>query len=850
MNAVSVSLDAAFATIESFFTHFKTGIIGRIEEGLSYHGSIKINASLALSLKKQDINGEVLFTDTSLRTTTQIIFHGTDLEKWFQSLVRVMLVKYENMPQQGSNWTLGSIDDLELHISKYTPLQGSSYIPLPPKIAAKKAVINIKNLRNNRCFIYAIITKTLYETVPIIRNLDRISHYSEERISAYNFDGIRFPTPFSDILIFERNNNVPINIYGVNDDGQRDSEIYPLRICENMVEDRHFDLLYLTAENGNENGHYCYITNLSRLVRVQKISHRSTVFICRRCLQHYSSDEKLVEHKQFCTHKPVRSVMPPTGAIQKFEKHQFQQRVPYVIYADFECALIPFSLAARDPNLEQSYTDKRHYHKPTSYCYYIVCSNEADITQYKPVLYRGQNAVQHFWQNIRIEVEKIARIYNNIKPIRLQEGEYEEYRRNMTSCHICGIELSNIADNEDNPNRPVLDHDHLTGKVRGWACLTCNFAYRLPNYVPIVFHNGSSYEFKLVIREIHSICNVDTNLGKRVRQSDARQNAKRQRLSLVDNSAIDADSDDEDDYDEDDILGIGEELTNQDIEERNNGSSSRRQSQAKKVGDISILAKNCENFISFEVQVTPKLSARFIDSFRFLSSSLDTLVKNLDEQQLTHTRHFFTNDQQFNLAKRKGVFPYEYITDIEKYNDPSLPTIDTFYSLLNDTIITDNEYQHAQRVWSTFDCQTLGEYSDIYLRIDVLLLADVFENFRDLCLNIYQLDVAWHYSAPGLAWNAMLKLTKVKLELLTDYTMYLFYEASIRGGYCTANERYIEANNEHMPNFDPTKPKKVIDYYDKNNLYGGSMSSILPFCLLYTSPSPRDRTRSRMPSSA
>ena len=308
-------------------------------------------------------------------------------------------------------------------------------------------------------------------------------------------------------------------------------------------------------------------------------------------------------------------------------------KVPYVIYADFECILVPFSSATRDPMLMHSFTDKKQLHRASSYCYYIVSNNKADPVKYEPVLYRGPNAVQHFWRSIRTEVEKIALIYGKEEKIYLKPGEREQLQKQCMECHICGKKLVDL----ENESMPVLDHDHLTGDVRGWACSTCNLAYQLPKFVPIIFHNGSNYDFKLLVPEIHSACNMDTKLGKRVLNQDMRRkDAKRRKGSdFLNDEAIEVDEEDDDEYSEDtDILGFDEDLANQDIELEEKSDESgmrRRRSRAKKVGDISILAKNCENFISFEVQVTEKLSARFIDSFRFMSSSLDSLARNLDE---------------------------------------------------------------------------------------------------------------------------------------------------------------------------------------------------------------------------
>ena len=315
----SAQLADAFATIESFFQHFKAGIKKRIEEALAIHNSVKVNSSLSLLLRKPTIDDTVLQMDKSLRTKTDMILFATDIDDWLKQLVSILLVKYEKMPERGSNWSLDYIVDFELHVSKFIPLSGSSYIPLPPVIDAKKAVINVKNVRDHRCFAYSILTKSLYEAVPKIRNLDRIGHYTEERMREYKFDGIRFPTPFNDIVLFEKMNNVSINVYGVDDEGDKD--IYPIRISEMTESRQSFDLLYLINDSDSEaNGHYCYITNLSRLICRQKTRHTEKIFICRRCLQHYPSTTKLEEHSKFCVHQPIRSIMPKENSIQQFER--------------------------------------------------------------------------------------------------------------------------------------------------------------------------------------------------------------------------------------------------------------------------------------------------------------------------------------------------------------------------------------------------------------------------------------------------------------------------------------------------------------------------------------------------
>uniref|UniRef100_A0A2S2PSX7 DNA-directed DNA polymerase n=1 Tax=Schizaphis graminum TaxID=13262 RepID=A0A2S2PSX7_SCHGA len=161
-----------------------------------------------------------------------------------------------------------------------------------------------------------------------------------------------------------------------------------------------------------------------------------------------------------------------------------------------------------------------------------------------------------------------------------------------------------------------------------------------------------------------------------------------------------------------------------------------------------------------------------------MPSKLESLAKNLltpDFSQFRETlKHFSVEDMP--LVSRKGVYPYEYTDAWCKLNDTRLPAHADFYSTLIEEGVKKEDYEHAMKVWDHFQCRTLGDYSDLYLKIDVLLLADVFENFRDLCMNTYNLDPAFYYTAPGFSFDCMLKYTSVKLDLLTDYEMLLCIE--------------------------------------------------------------------------
>ena len=162
------------------------------------------------------------------------------------------------------------------------------------------------------------------------------------------------------------------------------------------------------------------------------------------------------------------------------------------------------------------------------------------------------------------------------------------------------------------------------------------------------------------------------------------------------------------------------------------------------------------------------------------------------------------------------------------FYETSILDKEVFFSKLNNEGITDEDHAHYKKVFKEFGLKDHGEYHDLYVQSDTLLLADVFKNFKDKCIEIYKLDPAHYVSAPALAWQACLKKTKIKLELITDYDMLLMFEKGIRGGICQATYRYAKANNKYMKNYNKNKESSYLEYNGANNLYGGAMSQKLP----------------------
>ena len=525
------------------------------------------------------------------------------------------------------------------------------------------------------------------------------------------------------------------------------------------------DITLLLIKDG-EKSHYCLLKNLSALLQSQINNHKGIRNICLNCFNGFNTPDSLNKHKEYCyNNECVKIVMPPPGTFLRFKNFLHSEKAPFVIYADFESLIKSMDNCDPDPN--KSYTKKYQKHEPISFWYYIECFDNSLCKQ----IFNDDTKRKQLKGYTKTKPEDEDAIDVFIKWLEEDVKAIANIEQKKMIFTEEDREQFNKASDcwicgEELGNDRVRDHCHYTGRYRGPAHNNCNLKYRKPKSIPVFFHNLSGYDSHLFIKKIGS-------------------SNKKENIKCIPNN--------EEKYITFTKTIITGQYTNKKGEDKD------------KTFDIV-----------------------FKDSLKFMSSSLGALVNNLPKNAFKNLLKYFTPEQA-ELLKQKGFYPYEYMDSIEKFNDRKPPPRKAFYSKLSGRGISEKNYKHVWNVWNTFNMETFKEYHELYNLTDVLLLADVFENFRNLCLKIYGLDPVHYFTAPGLAWDACLKITNIDLELLSDPNMLLMFEKGIRGGISIVSNRYGEANNKYMrKGFNKNKPSKYLMYLDENNLYGCGMSMKLP----------------------
>ncbi|XP_031789068.1 uncharacterized protein LOC116418029 [Nasonia vitripennis] len=644
--------------ILSFFNDAPKLFKDKTQACLEEYNVVKINSDFISEFTMQK-NGEETTDIKYFTSESATVYMSTDLEKWFTDNIKEpILSQLEEFQEKDSGWTLKSIISLCINMKKYSPIKGSSYIPLPKFIENKKACVNVHN-NDDQCFKYAVLS-SLY---PSNKNASRVNQYRLHE-NELNFAGIEFPVKLKSIPKFEKLNNISVNVYMLRKYGHK-FEVIP-----------------------------CHITT------EKKEKHANLLII---------QDFYIDEHEE--NNRADEGDMPKYHYVW-IKNYSKSEKVPFVIYADFECLLKP----TENENAFQ-------LHEAYSIGYFIKCSFDDSLSGYRSYRRKKEEeetAAAYFVQELKSIGEKIDVLYKNPKPMRLTDLEEISFRRSST-CHICRKPFTSAE-------LAVRDHCHLTGRFRGAAHNSCNLNYKDSRFIPVVFHN-LNYDTHFILKEIAT-------------------------------------------------------------------------STLKRTNSWRLLPSSLEKLASYLKNVT-------------------IAVKEFRSDGLT--------DEKIDLLRRKGVFPYDFVNGLDKLTTTKLPEKNDFYNKLTDSQIAEEDYKHAVQVWNKFNISTLGEYSDLYLKTDVLLLADVFESFRETSLKAYDLCPAHFYTTPGLTFSAALKMTKVELELLTDIDMLMFIESGIRGGISQCCNRYAKANNPYMgSSYDKDQKTKTLLYFDINNLYGWAMVQPLP----------------------
>ena len=421
------------------------------------------------------------------RSVNEEFTNGSDMDEIIKELFKSLLQRYqENLQEKmrGSDFAFDGIDFLYYDFNKISISRGGSYIDSPKWLKDKKSTINQKN-NDNKCFQYAIT---------LALNLDKINDHPERIsklkpfIEEYNWKDIDFPSTSKDCKKCETNNEVALNILYVPHNTKKIEIAYKSK--HNLTREKRVILLMIS--NG-ENWHYLTVKNLSRLLRGITCNHDGD-FYCLNCFHLYRTKNKLEAHKKICENRDYCHVEMPTNDNNTIKYNQGEKsiKLPFIVYADLECLLEKMSTCYNNP--EESSTTKINKHTPSGYSIFTHCS--FDKSKNKLNYYRGEDCMEKFCKDSKEHATKIIN-YEKKDMIPLAKEEEESYN-NQKVCYICKKEF----DKSDKKHHKVRDHCHYSVKYRGAAHNICNLRYKIPKEIPIILHNGSTYDYHFIIKEL------------------------------------------------------------------------------------------------------------------------------------------------------------------------------------------------------------------------------------------------------------------------------------------------------------------------------------------------------------
>ncbi|TLY46985.1 MAG: hypothetical protein E6K54_07675 [Gammaproteobacteria bacterium] len=460
-------------TAEEYMESLRQNVCYYLSHYLTVHACVKYNLVLeCYYYKSTDDNAQL----KNFKTPNVPVFRLSNLNDQYSADIVKILSEMDEIETRGSGWVLAKISHLQLRINRYEPLRGATAyrrFQLPRFIKNKRCLVNpyrydpakeaLGSCCATMCFKFSILGQVLRDNNINVHNIT--NYFKHKRLNdKYVWDCVQYPVALDDIQKFETINNMTISVYTADETART---IVPLKVSTNRSESDHRDILYYE-------GHYSWIKNFNILVSGQVIrrSGRCKHFFCRTCFQHFYQSALLTAHEKSCRNYKPTIVVPSKDTFLQFKNFNRSLKIPFVIYADIGYKLTPIPTCSPDP--KTTYTHTSGIYRPTR-CSYRVVSTTGQWRE------KQFDNIPSFVRSLELETMYIRSIYKQNVP--MDNVPAGKPLLGVDICHICETQLKDI--------HYALDHDHVTGKVRGFVHRTCNLNYRLPRFVPIVVRDLS-----------------------------------------------------------------------------------------------------------------------------------------------------------------------------------------------------------------------------------------------------------------------------------------------------------------------------------------------------------------------
>lgn len=687
-----------------------------------------------------------------------------DLDDLLNQVIAHIEPKLEKFSHEKSGWSLKSLDALSIKMNCGVNHSGGLPISIPPHLKKCRYVKVLRGGKtSNHCFETAVrYSLAQQDGVNMVnfRDVEKVDDCLRERFPL-NCRDMPFPFQAKYFHTFEKRNNIALRVY-LHDGKNIRGTLYAK---PEEPHARKVYLLYLANQDRGEDlpGHFLPVVNMRALINdIDKSSKRHLHFYCDYCLKGFRYQNEFQLHMEFCSkiEKPQRTILPPNLTQHEFKDHQKSTRPINVVYADIEAMIL-------------SSSDGMKKHVPIAVGCQTVWHDFFEKDSHEQHTFVGESCVTEFLDHL----EKIAQsnfqllgdTYQKIIMTNIDRRNHSKAKQ----CAFCSVEF----DYDDKNKRKCADHDHLNGHYIQALCGKCNRLRRQSRYrLPVLFHNLKGYD-------AHHLMRYGLIKRKNWKISPLYQSGSNCIAVNVDIPISD--------------LSFTSESDEEDMEK--GGDQTKK--NARKTYRIA-----------------------FIDSLQFLKGSLENQAKNLEETPYTVSmlrRYYNLEGETATLTK--GVFPYNFLTSMNKLEEKSLPPIDAFFNDLTDEPCSEENYEIAKKAWKDAGSTTFKDYLIYYLKLDVALLTDCFEKFRKTAIESAGLDPIHYFGIPGFTFSFAYKFTGMKMQALPTVDMYLLFESACRGGLTFINKHHLESYFEQ-----DTGLHHHIIYADQNNLYGVGLSSKLP----------------------